>query len=112
MESSEKSEKYLFTIGEVAKRFNESVPTIRFWESQFPILKPKKNKKGNRLFTQDDIKNLEMIVFLLRQRGLTIKGAIQEMGGNREGVSKKAELSQRLLKIKSLLQKAQQELDA
>lgn len=112
METSEKPEKYLYTIGEVAKIFSESVPTIRFWESQFPILKPKKNKKGNRLFTAEDIKNLEMIVFLLRQRGLTIKGAVQEMNGNREGVAKKAELNQRLHKIKSLLMKASQELES
>lgn len=111
METSDKPEKFIYTIGEVAKMFHETVPTIRFWESQFPVLKPKKNKKGNRLFTQEDIKNLEIIVFLLRQRGLTIKGAIQEMSGNRGGVTRKAELHQRLLKIKSLLHKAIQELN-
>jgi DNA-binding transcriptional MerR regulator len=111
MEESVKQEKYLYSIGEIAEMFHESVPTIRFWESQFAILKPKKNKKGNRLFTVDDVKNLEMIVFLLRQRKLTIKGAIQEMKVNHEGISRKAELNQRLLKIKSLLSRAYQEME-
>lgn len=112
MEISVNTEKLFYSIGEVAEMFNETVPTIRFWENNFKILKPKKNKKGNRLFTQEDIKNLQIIVHLLRDRGLTIKGAIQELQTNQDSVARKAELGTKLKRIKALLTEAYKTMDA
>ncbi|HOU31642.1 MAG TPA: MerR family transcriptional regulator, partial [Bacteroidales bacterium] len=65
-------EKLFYTIGEVSKILNVPVSTVRFWENQFEILKPRKNKKGNRLFMPEDLKNLKMIHYLLKEKGMTI----------------------------------------
>lgn len=111
MEDTDKSSKLYYTIGEVAEMFQESVPTIRFWENHFKILKPKKNKKGNRLFTPEDIKNLKVIVYLLRERGLTIKGANLEIMKNQDSIERNADLANRLRRIKSLLNEAYHALD-
>ena len=77
-------EKVIFTIGEVADMMGESTSTIRYWENQFDFLKPQKNKKGNRLFTKEDIDTVKLIHYLVKQRGLTIKGAIQKLKENKD----------------------------
>ncbi|WP_299337144.1 MerR family transcriptional regulator [uncultured Psychroserpens sp.] len=68
-------EKRYYGIGEVAKAFNVNTSLIRFWEKEFDILKPKKNAKGNRKFTPEDIKNLKFIYHLVKERGFTLEGA-------------------------------------
>ncbi len=68
-------EKLFYPIGEVAQMFEVNASLIRFWENEFSILKPKKNKKGNRLFTQQDVKNIKLIYQLLKEEGYTIAGA-------------------------------------
>lgn len=68
-------DKLYYSIGEVAKAFNVNASLIRYWEQEFPIIKPKKNKKGNRYFTPEDIKNLKMIYFLVKEKGYTLDGA-------------------------------------
>ncbi len=70
-----KIEKVYYTIGEVAEMFDVNTSLIRFWEKEFDIIKPKKNKKGNRLFTKQDIDNLHIIYHLVKERGMTLKGA-------------------------------------
>ena len=77
------TEKLFYTIGETAKMFNVNVSLIRFWEKEFSVLKPKKNKKGNRLFTPKDIKNIEIIHHLLKERGFTITGAKKKLNENK-----------------------------
>ena len=67
--------KLYYTIGEVAKHFNVNTSHIRFWEKEFDVLKPKKNKKGNRLFTKQDIENLQKIYQLVKVEGYTLDGA-------------------------------------
>jgi len=69
-----KNKRY-YGIGEVATAFKVNTSLIRFWEKEFSILKPKKNKKGNRLFTNDDIKNLQLIFRLVKEQGFTLEGA-------------------------------------
>lgn len=69
-----KIEKVYYTIGEVAEMFDVNTSLIRFWEKEFDIIKPKKNKKGNRLFTKQDIDNLHIIYHLVKERGMTLKG--------------------------------------
>jgi DNA-binding transcriptional MerR regulator len=68
-------EKLYYSIGEVSRMLEVPVSTIRFWENEFRILKPMKNKKGNRLFTSDDVKNLRIIYHLLKEEKMTLSGA-------------------------------------
>lgn len=75
--------KLYYTIGEVAEMFNVSTSLIRFWEKSFEILKPKKNKKGNRLFTIEDIDNLKIIYNLVKEQGLTLEGAKKYLRENK-----------------------------
>jgi DNA-binding transcriptional MerR regulator len=96
-------EKLYYTIGEVADTFNVNVSLIRFWEKEFDILKPKKNKKGNRLFTPKDIDNLRLIYHLLKEKGMTLKGAQKKLKDNKEETFHNHEIIRRLQDIKEEL---------
>lgn len=103
-------EKRYYGIGEVAKAFGVNTSLIRFWEKEFDILKPKKNAKGNRKFTPEDIKNLKFIFHLVKERGFTLEGAKthlkeekKEALNNFEIVSKLEDIKIQLLKIKEHL---------
>ena len=98
-----KVEKLYYQIGEVAEMFSEPVSTIRFWENEFDILKPKKNNKGNRLFQQEDIKNLKLIHHLLREKGMTIEGARKYLKLNREDADYRQEIADTLRNIRDML---------
>lgn len=98
-----KIEKLYYTIGEVARMFNVNTSLIRFWEKEFDIIKPKKNKKGNRLFTQKDIDNFHIIYHLVKERGMTLKGAKQKMKENKEDTEHNFEIVKSLESIKELL---------
>jgi DNA-binding transcriptional MerR regulator len=105
----ESSEKLYFTIGEVAKLFDVNTSLIRFWEKEFPILKPK-NNKGNRLFTRTDVDNLRKIYHLVKERGYTLHGANEELKEHKEEFAQTAEVLKSLNKIKNSLQKLHDEL--
>jgi DNA-binding transcriptional MerR regulator len=79
------------------------VSTVRFWENEFDILKPMKNKKGNRLFTQADIKNLKIIHHLVKEEGMTLSGARKRISGKWDDTEYKFEINESLQKIKTLL---------
>ena len=96
-------EKLYYTIGETAKIINVPVSTVRFWENEFDILKPMKNKKGNRLFTPQDIKNLKIIHRLVKEEGLTLDGAKKRVSGKWDETNYKFEVTESLKKIKSML---------
>lgn len=104
-------EKVFYTIGEVAEMFSVNTSLIRFWEREFEMLKPQKNKKGNRLFTKDDIEQVKLIYHLVRERGMTIKGARQKLKDNREETVKNHELVERLLTIRQMLTDLKKELN-
>ena len=70
-----KESKRYYSIDEVAKAFGVNASLIRFWDKEFDILKPKKNAKGNRMFTPEDVKNLQLIYHLVKERGFTLEGA-------------------------------------
>ena len=97
------AEKRYYTIGEVAALFEVNTSLIRFWEKEFDILKPKKNKKGNRLFTPKDVENLRIIYHLVKERGFTLKGAQAKLKDNKEDTAKVAEVVHRLKTIKQAL---------
>ncbi|MBN2862055.1 MAG: MerR family transcriptional regulator [Bacteroidales bacterium] len=96
-------EKLYYSIGEVAKILNVPVSTVRFWENEFNILKPFKNKKGNRMFTPGDLKNLKIIHQLLKEEGMTLPGAKKKLSGKWEEADYKYEVGESLRKIKDLL---------
>jgi DNA-binding transcriptional MerR regulator len=98
-----KVEKLYYSIGEVAAMFDVPVSTIRFWENEFDILKPMKNKKGNRLFTPADIKNLKILHHLVKEEGMTLSGAKKKLSEKFEETDYKYEINESLQKIKSIL---------
>lgn len=98
-----KVEKLYYSIGEVAEMLEVPVSTVRFWENEFDILKPMKNKKGNRLFTPADIKNLKIIHHLLKEEGMTLSGVKKKLTGRWDETDYKFEINEALLKIKGIL---------
>ncbi len=98
-----KVEKLYYSIGEVAEMLDVAVSTVRFWDNEFDILKPMKNKKGNRLFTQNDVKNLRIIHHLLKEEGMTLSGVKKRLSEKWEETDYKYEISQSLQKIRSML---------
>lgn len=83
--------------------FEVNTSLIRFWENEFDILKPKKNKKGNRLFTQKDVDNLKIIYHLVKERGFTLDGAKKKLRQNKEDTIQTEEIVERLKEIRSFL---------
>ena len=98
-----KIEKLYYTIGEVADMFNVNTSLIRFWEKEFDVIKPHKNKKGNRLFTPGDVDNFHLIFYLVKEKGMTLKGAKKKLKENREDTVNNFEVISRLKNIRSLL---------
>ena len=96
-------EKRYFKIGEVAKAFDVNASLIRFWENEFDVIRPKKNAKGNRLFTQEDIKNLQLIYHLVKEKGFTLEGAKNKLKEKPEEIASNHEIIIRLDKIKNEL---------
>ncbi len=103
-------EKRYYGIGEVAKAFGVNTSLIRFWEKEFDVLQPKKNAKGNRKFTPEDIQNLKLIFHLVKERGFTLDGAKthlkeekQQTLNNFEIISKLEDIRAQLVKIKEQL---------
>lgn len=98
-----KIEKLYYSIGEVAEMFQVNTSLIRYWEKEFDIIKPKKNKKGNRFFTQADIENFHLIFHLVKERGMTLKGAKQKLKENKDDTENNFAVIARLQEIKDLL---------
>jgi len=103
-------EKRYYKIGEVAKAFGLNTSHIRFWEKEFEILKPKKNKKGNRLFTAEDLKNLQLIYHLVKEKGFTLEGAKIKMKQQPKAVEGNHDIIVRLESIKAELIKIKNQL--
>src|SRR5665213_456685 len=95
-------QKQYYSIGDVAAMFKENTSLIRYWENEFSILKPKKNKKGDRFFRPEDVKNLKMIYHLLRERKYTIDGAKGFLKNN-NSAGEKHEMIESLEKVKTFL---------
>ncbi len=98
-----KIEKLYYSIGEVADKFKVNTSLIRFWEKEFDIIKPHKNKKGNRLFTPQDVDNFHLIFHLVKEKGMTLKGAKLKLKENKEDTVNNFEVVSRLKEIRSLL---------
>lgn len=106
----EKSAKLYYSIGEVSEMFGVNASLIRFWEKEFSNIKPKKNKKGNRLFRQQDIEQLKLIYHLVKERGFTLEGAKKKLRENKTETVNQFEMVQSLQKIRSFLIELKEEL--
>jgi len=102
--------KLFYKISEVSEMFNINISAVRFWEKEFDILKPKKNKKGNRLFTPKDIKNIQIIHYLLKERGFTVEGAKKKIRENKSDTVENIEIINHLKVIRKFLVKLKEEL--
>ena len=103
-------EKLFYPIGEVAQMFEVSVSSIRYWEKEFDILKPKKNKKGNRMFTKKDVDNLKIIYHLTKERGFTLEGAKKKLRENKADTIDNVEIINHLKNIRQFLVEFREEL--
>jgi len=96
-------DKRYYSIGELARAFDVNASLIRFWDKEFDILKPKKNAKGNRMFTPEDVKNLKLIYHLVKERGFTLEGAKTHLKEGQKKTLDKFEIISKLEGIKAQL---------
>ena len=104
------AEKRYYSIGEVAKAFSVNTSLIRFWEKEFDILAPKKSATGTRKFTPEDVKNLELIYHLVKERGFTLEGAKAYLKENKDKTLDRFELIRKLESVKAELLKIKEQL--
>jgi len=103
-------DKLYYSIGEVSKMFGVNQSLIRFWESEFSIIKPRRNKKGTRFFTPKDIDNFHLIFHLVKERGYTLQGAKQKLADQPDKVNENFEVVRRLKSLRSFLLDLEKEL--
>jgi len=104
-------QKMFYSIGEVAKMFDVNTSLVRYWEKEFDIIKPKKNAKGNRMFTAKDLENLKIIYHLVKERGFTLEGAKKKLRENKQDVINEQEIIDHLQEVKSFLLDLKKKLD-
>ena len=106
------AKKLFYSMGEVSEMFDVNASLIRFWETKFDILRPQKNKKGNRLFSPADVENLKLIYHLVKERGMTLEGAKKALRQQpaEGGMERDAELMERLQRIRALLVEVREDL--
>jgi DNA-binding transcriptional MerR regulator len=97
------ADKLYYTIGEVSRMFRVNPSLIRFWEKEFTIIHPQKNKKGNRVFTVKDIDNFRLIYNLVKEKGYTIQGARDHLASHKSEAEKNVEIIKSLQEIRSFL---------
>jgi len=103
-------EKKYYTIGEVADDLGVATSLIRFWEGEFDIIKPKKNRKGNRQFTKEDIKNVKLIYHLVKEKGYTLQGAREFIKSDVNAAMDKVEMVESLKRIRGFLTEIRDQL--
>jgi DNA-binding transcriptional MerR regulator len=103
-------EKRYYSIGEISNAFGVNPSLIRFWDQEFDIIQPKKNAKGNRMFTPEDVKNLELIYHLVKERGFTLEGARIHLKESKKKTLDKFEIIQKLENIKNVLTQLKENL--
>ena len=103
--------KIYYSMGEVAEMFDVRPSLIRHWETQFACLKPHKNQKGNRMFTESDIEKIKQIYHLVKERGMTLKGAAQVMRrSSQDDLARQTQLLEHLQRIRAALVEVREEL--
>lgn len=105
-------EKKYYSIGEVADMFDVATSLIRYWEGEFDTIRPKKDKKGNRRFTKEDIAQIRLIYHLVKEKGYTLQGAQEIIKRDRHQLADKAHMVSRLKEIKTFLIEIRDQLNA
>jgi DNA-binding transcriptional MerR regulator len=103
-------EKLYYSMGELSAMFNVNPSLIRFWEKEFDIINPHKNKKGNRMFTKEDVDQFRIIYNLVKERGFTLQGAKDKLKNNKEDTIDTSEVVHSLQRIKAFLLELKNEL--
>jgi DNA-binding transcriptional MerR regulator len=103
-------EKLYYSIGEVSEMFNVAPSLIRFWESEFELIQPKKNRKGNRQFTSEDINNVKTIYHLVKEKGFTLQGAKEMLKNDSQSVKDKMEMIDSLRRLRLFLTEVREKL--
>jgi DNA-binding transcriptional MerR regulator len=103
-------EKLYYSIGEVSEMFSVAPSLIRFWESEFEIIQPKKNRKGNRQFTKEDIDNVRTIYHLVKEKGFTLQGAKEMLKNDSGAVKDKMDMIDSLKRVRSFLVEVREKL--
>lgn len=107
------AEKLYYSMGEISEMFDVKPSLIRYWGEQFDVLRPKRNKKGNRMFTPEDVENLKLIYHLVKEQGMTLEGARRVMksrSGNTAAMARDIELLERLQRVRSILLQVREQL--
>jgi DNA-binding transcriptional MerR regulator len=102
--------KLYYTMGEVTEMFSVNASQIRFYEREFDIIQPKKNKKGNRLFTPEDVENLKIIFNLVKDKGYTLQGAREFLKSNKDTVKENQKIIDSLERVKQFLLEVKEQL--
>lgn len=95
--------KLYYSIGEVAELLDVNPSLLRFWEKEFSIIQPQKNRRGNRIYTEKDVKNLKLIHYLVKERGFTLEGAKKKIKENPKELAEKTDLIESLKHVRSML---------
>jgi DNA-binding transcriptional MerR regulator len=95
--------KLYYSIGEVAEMLDVNASLLRFWEKEFDVIKPQKNSKGNRVYTQKDLKNLKLIHYLVKERGFTLDGAKKKIKEEHKQLHDRTEMIDTLKDVKAML---------
>jgi Predicted transcriptional regulators len=103
-------EKIYYSIGEVSRMFDVNASLIRFWEKEFDIIQPHRNKKGNRMFTKEDVDNFHIIYHLVKERGFTLQGAKDKLNENKTDTIDNLEIIKSLTQIKKFLLEIKKDL--
>ncbi len=106
-----KEDKLYYSIGEISDMFGVSKSLIRYWETEFSILKPHKNSKGDRRYTKENIDQLQLIFDLVKNRGFTIEGAKNEIKQNKDLIKQRQAVLQKLINLKAEMQKLKESLE-
>lgn len=101
----DKLNKKYYKIGDVAEILNIPTSTLRFWEKEFTVIKPKRNAKNIRVYTVKDIETIKMIYYLVKDKGLKLDAAQAMIKRNRDGISKQHEVVERLKTMREQLLK-------
>ncbi len=104
------TEKIYYSIGEVSRMFDVNTSLIRFWEKEFDIIQPHRNKKGNRMFTKEDVDNFHIIYHLVKERGFTLQGAKDKLNENKTDTIDNLEIIKSLTRIKEFLSEIKKDL--
>lgn len=104
-------DKKYYKIGDVATILGIPMSTLRYWESQFTIIKPKRNAKNIRFYTPNDIETIRKVYYLVKEKGLKLDAAQEQIKVNRDGVDKRFEVVEKLKSIKADLQELQRAME-